>query len=182
MPFDTSTGHGKGVIDAMSSFGVKNVLRRDIVTQDVFFDTSEVMVDHLLIKNVLRRDIVTQDVFFDTSEVMVGHLLIKNVLRRDIVTQDVFFDTSEVMVGHLHIKNVLRRDIVTQDVFFDTSEVMVDHLHMKTPQFYYATIDPQLLAQKRHALNETIDPIEIPGCMKKHLMVFTPNTKEVGLR
>ena len=77
------------------------------------------------------------------------------------------------------VKNVLRRDIVTQDVFFDTSEVMVDHLHIKNPQFYYATIEPQLLAQKRHALNETIDPIEIPGCMKKHLMVFTPNTKEV---
>ena len=78
-------------------------------------------------------------------------------------------------------KNVLRRDIVTQDVtcIFDTSEVMVDHLHIKNPQVYYATIDSQLLAQKRHALNETFDPISIPGCMKKHLMVFTPNTKEV---
>ena len=41
----------QGTIDAMSSFGVKNVLRRDIVTQDIFFDTSEEIVDYLHIKN-----------------------------------------------------------------------------------------------------------------------------------
>ena len=42
-------GHGKGTIDAMSSFGVKNVLRRDIVTQDVFFDSSKEIVEYLQI-------------------------------------------------------------------------------------------------------------------------------------
>ena len=41
-------GHGKGTTDAISSFEVKNVLRRDIVT---FFDTSEEIVDYLHIKN-----------------------------------------------------------------------------------------------------------------------------------
>ena len=46
-----AAGHGKGTIDAMSSFGVKNVLRRDIVTQDIFFDTSEEIVDYLHIRN-----------------------------------------------------------------------------------------------------------------------------------
>ena len=46
-----ATGHGKGTIDAMSSFGVKNILRRDIVTHDIFFDTSEQIVDYLHIKN-----------------------------------------------------------------------------------------------------------------------------------
>ena len=46
-----AAGHGKGVIDAMSSFGVKNVLRHDIVTQDVFFNTSEEIYDYLTIKN-----------------------------------------------------------------------------------------------------------------------------------
>ena len=46
-----ATGHGKGTIDAMSSFGVKNVLRRDIVTQNIFFDKSEEIVDYLNIKN-----------------------------------------------------------------------------------------------------------------------------------
>ena len=42
-----AAGHGKGVIDAMSSFGVKNVLRKDIVTHDVFFNTSEDIQNHL---------------------------------------------------------------------------------------------------------------------------------------
>ena len=37
--------------DAMSRFGAKNVLRRDIVTQDIFFDKSEDIVDYLNIKN-----------------------------------------------------------------------------------------------------------------------------------
>ena len=44
-------GNGKGTTDAISSFGVKNVLRRDFVTQDNFFDTSEEIVDYLHIKN-----------------------------------------------------------------------------------------------------------------------------------
>ena len=47
-----AAGYGKGTIDAMSSFGVKNVLRRDIVTQDIFFDTSEEIVDYLHIKTL----------------------------------------------------------------------------------------------------------------------------------
>ena len=46
-----AAGHGKGTIDAVSSFGVKNVLRRDIVTQGIFFDTNEEIVDYLDIKN-----------------------------------------------------------------------------------------------------------------------------------
>ena len=46
-----AAGHGKGTIDAMSSFGVKNVFRRAIVTQDTFCDKSEEIVDYLKIKN-----------------------------------------------------------------------------------------------------------------------------------
>ena len=46
-----AAGHGKGTTDAMPSFEVKNVLRRDIVTLDIFFDTSEEIVDYLHIKN-----------------------------------------------------------------------------------------------------------------------------------
>ena len=41
-----AAGHGKGVIDAMSSFGLKNVLRHNIVTQDAFFNTSEEICDY----------------------------------------------------------------------------------------------------------------------------------------
>ena len=39
--------HGKGVIDIMSSFGVKNILRKDIVTHDVFFNNSAEIADYL---------------------------------------------------------------------------------------------------------------------------------------
>ena len=42
--------HGKGAIDGMSSFGVKNILRKDIVTYDVFFNTSEDILYYLTIK------------------------------------------------------------------------------------------------------------------------------------
>ncbi len=45
-----ASGHGKGVIDGMSSFGVKNILRKDIVTHDVFFNKSEHVTDYLSIK------------------------------------------------------------------------------------------------------------------------------------
>ena len=45
-----AAGHGKGAIDAMSSFGVKNILRKDIVTRDIFFNQSEDIVDYLSIK------------------------------------------------------------------------------------------------------------------------------------
>ena len=34
-------GYGKEAIDAMSSIGVKNILRKDIVTQDVFLTILE---------------------------------------------------------------------------------------------------------------------------------------------
>ena len=48
------------------------------------------------------------------------------------------------------VKNVFERDIVTQEIFFDTSAKIVDCLHIKNPHFYYVSIDPGLLARKRH--------------------------------
>ena len=42
--------HGKGVIDAMSSFGAKNILRHNIITQDVFFNESDSIVNYLATK------------------------------------------------------------------------------------------------------------------------------------
>ena len=44
-------GYGKGAIDAMSNFGVKNVLRKDIVSRDVFFKNCSDMVEYLSSKN-----------------------------------------------------------------------------------------------------------------------------------
>ena len=46
-----TAGHGKGAIDAMSSIGVKNILRKDIVTHDVFFNKSCNMAEYLASKN-----------------------------------------------------------------------------------------------------------------------------------
>ena len=45
-----AAGHGKGAIDGMSSFGVKNILMKDIVIYGVFFNISEDIVDYLTIK------------------------------------------------------------------------------------------------------------------------------------
>ena len=42
-----AAGHGKGLVDSMSGFGVKTVLRRDIVTRDVWFANSEEICEHL---------------------------------------------------------------------------------------------------------------------------------------
>ena len=39
--------HGKGLIDAMSSFGCKRQLRRAIVAEDIWFPTALSMVDYL---------------------------------------------------------------------------------------------------------------------------------------
>ena len=44
-----AAGHGKGAIDTVSSFGMKNVLRKDIVT--VFFNSASEMVGYLESKN-----------------------------------------------------------------------------------------------------------------------------------
>ena len=37
-----AAGHGKELIDSMSSFGCKSILRRDIIGKDVWFSSSEV--------------------------------------------------------------------------------------------------------------------------------------------
>ena len=77
------------------------------------------------------------------------------------------------------VKNVLRRDIVTHDIFFDTSEEIFDYLHIKNPQFYYAHINAEYLSPKRRDYMEHVEPIEIAGCMKQHMFVYTPNSKEI---
>ena len=40
-------GHGKGLVDAMSGFGVKSVLRRAIVTDDFMYNTADELVSFL---------------------------------------------------------------------------------------------------------------------------------------
>ena len=77
------------------------------------------------------------------------------------------------------VKNVLRRDIITHDIFFDTGEEIVDYLHIKNPQFYYAHIDAEYLSRKRRDYMEHVEPIEIADCMKQHIFVYNPNSKEI---
>ena len=42
-----AAGHGKGLIDAMSTFGVKTILRRDIVSHDCWFQSSTDIYEYL---------------------------------------------------------------------------------------------------------------------------------------
>ena len=45
-----ASGHGKGVIDAISSFGAKNILTHNIIVQDVSFTNSDSIVNYLATK------------------------------------------------------------------------------------------------------------------------------------
>ena len=60
-----AAGHGKGLIDAMSSFGVKAILRRDIIAVDKWFNYSNEICDYLS----LRRDDRMIHVHIDAASV-----------------------------------------------------------------------------------------------------------------
>ena len=47
MWFYGETGHGKGLVDAMSSFGCKNPLKHGIITEDWWYDNASEMVSYL---------------------------------------------------------------------------------------------------------------------------------------
>ena len=49
-------GHGKGLVDAMSGFGVKTPLRRGIITKDFMFNTAAELVVYL--KNILKTTLL----------------------------------------------------------------------------------------------------------------------------
>ena len=72
------------------------------------------------------------------------------------------------------VKNILREDIVTHDVFFNNSCDMAEYLAMKNSQYYYTTISAESLVLARQ---KDGNPIEFPGCMKQHIIVFKPNEK-----
>ena len=56
-----AAGHGKGLIDAMSSFGVKAILRRDIISLDKWFANSAEIVDYLSLRGDDRMTYVHID-------------------------------------------------------------------------------------------------------------------------
>ena len=47
----SAAGHGKSLIDAMSSFGVKSIPRRDVVGLDQWFADSKEMCQYLRFRN-----------------------------------------------------------------------------------------------------------------------------------
>ena len=55
-------------------------------------------------------------------------------------------------------------------------------VHIKIPNFYYASIDPGLLALKRHDYNKHNQSTEMKDWMKQHLFVFKPNSTEIMYR
>ena len=69
------------------------------------------------------------------------------------------------------IKNILRKDIVKYDVFFNNSSNMAEYLSSKNPQYYYTTIPVESLVLARQNAG---NPIELPSCMKQHLIIFKP--------
>ena len=56
-----AAGHGKGLIDSMSSFGCKSILRRDIVGKDVWFSTSDEIDSYLSLRGDSRMKYTTID-------------------------------------------------------------------------------------------------------------------------
>ena len=46
-----AAGHGKGAIDGMLSWGVQNILMKDIVTRDLLFNSSEAIADYFSKRN-----------------------------------------------------------------------------------------------------------------------------------
>ena len=71
-----AAGHGKGLIDAMSSFSVKLILRKDIVTGDVWYKNSEEMCLHL-------RKVQPESTHADKTMIYQNIDLLKNGHKKD---------------------------------------------------------------------------------------------------
>jgi hypothetical protein len=70
-------GHGKGLVDAMSSFGVKSPLRNAVVTKDMWFPTAESMVEYLSEEMSDKNHLYK---FFSKEEVMLHRKACKRSL------------------------------------------------------------------------------------------------------
>ena len=56
-------------------------------------------------------------------------------------------------------------------MFFNNSAEIADYLSSINPHYYYPTVRVEDLVKTRHGDHS---PIEIPGCMKQHLILFNP--------
>ena len=93
-----AAGHGKGVIDVMYSFSAKNILRKDIVTHDVFFNNSAEIVDYLSSINphYYYTTVPVEDVVktrhrdhspFEITGCMKQHLILFNPKKEQFCTE-----------------------------------------------------------------------------------------------
>ena len=71
------------------------------------------------------------------------------------------------------VKNNLRKDIITY-ISFNNSSDMAEYLSSKNPQYYYTTIPVKSLLL---VCKNVGNLIELPGCMKQHLIIFKPKEK-----
>ena len=128
-----AAGHGKGVIDAISSFGTKNILRHDIATLDVFFSSNESIVDYLARKkpqfsytNVpadkveLRRFKLKQDPL-EIKDCMKQHLFIFEK-GKDVLLKEYLCDCNHCLNFKFECceesKNEGSSEVITDDDLF----------------------------------------------------------------
>ena len=94
-----AAGQGKGLIDAMSSFGVKSILRRDITAFDKWFANSAEIVDYLTLRGDNRMMYTHIDEKYVDSvrqareerEIrgcMKGHVFIYKPHERDVLMRE----------------------------------------------------------------------------------------------
>ena len=109
--FYGDAGHGRGLIDAISSFGCKGPLTSAIITQDKWIDTASQMVDYL--QNHFQNDEYKEYYLIDPKETAikrqkpkVGHPIKGNRKLHVIsVNQDGHFSTRQLLSDDENILN-----------------------------------------------------------------------------
>ena len=82
-------GHGRGLVDAMSGFGLKDPLRRAIITDDFFFNNAEEL--HQFLEERFREDpsrfytVISSDVLAKSRE-NKSELMIKGCMNCHMIS------------------------------------------------------------------------------------------------
>ena len=144
------------MINAMSSFGVQNALRRDIVTQDFFFDKSEKIVDYPNINNPqfcyghIDNDMLAQKRHLYTGDCtpkqikgcMIQHLIVSKSNSTELVCREYLCDCSHCI-----------------DLDFDncSSSELLDGADNDTEEFE--------VKEYESYVHQIFDFVEIPSCV-----------------
>ena len=103
-----AAGHRKGLIDAMSSFGVKSILSREVVGLDQWFADSKKMCQHLRYRNYNRMIYSSIDPKFldklrsekkeiKIKDYMLGHLLVYEPTSTKILMNECLCDCKSCL-------------------------------------------------------------------------------------